>query len=126
MLNTYVLQIVSDSHNISFDECHEYLPLLMHDIDHYYKDQLIVEPASELMVMSKQDEKVLAFYENTMSEVTDANGQLRLQFSLPWKEGYPIEVSKSLDVAKNCLRGQVKRLSKDLERAKNTRKRSKK
>ena len=114
----HIPQIVSHQHNISLDECREYLPLLMHDIDHYYKDQLIVEPESELMVMSKEDEKVLAFYEEIMSEVTDANGQLRLQFSLPWKEGYPIEVSKCLDVAKNCLRGQVKRLSKDSERAK--------
>ena len=109
----HILQIVSDLHNISFDECHE----LMHDINRYYKDQLIVEPESELMVMSKEDERVLAFYGKNMSEVTDANGQLRLQFFLPWKKGYPIKVRKSLDVAKNCLRGQVKRLSKDLERA---------
>ena len=74
-----ILQLVADQHRISTEECAEYMSLIMHDISRYYKDQLVLEPDHEDMHMSKDDEEVLAFYEDNLTEIYDQRGQRRIQ-----------------------------------------------
>ena len=112
-----VMDIVSAEHNISNEECLELLPLLEHDLHRYYKDQLVLEPNHGEMVMSKDDERILAFYEANVEEIKDSTGQRRLQMPLPWKEGFPVSVPESFQAAKCRLASQSKRLSKQPERA---------
>ena len=95
-----VLEIVSAEHNISVDKCAEYVPTLLQDISCYYQDQLILEPNSEEMVMSKEDEMVLNFYQENLKETFDDNGHRRLQLKLPWRPGCPHTVPESLHIAK--------------------------
>jgi len=112
-----ILDLVTSEHNITSAECQKYMPTLMHDISRYYQDQLIIDPDCERMVMSKEDEKVLSFYQNNVREVTDNSGQRRLQLPLPWKEGYPVNVVESKHIAKRHVLSHVKKLSKQSERA---------
>ena len=112
-----VLEIVSAEHNISVDKCAEYVPTLLQDISCYYQDQLILEPNSEEMVMSKEDEMVLNFYQENLKETFDDNGHRRLQLKLPWRPGCPHTVPESLHIAKRRLMGQQKKLANHPERA---------
>ena len=112
-----VLEIVSAEHNISVDKCAEYVPTLLQDISCYYQDQLILEPNSEEMVMSKEDEMVLNFYQENLKETFDDNGHRRLQLKLPWRPGCPHTVPESLHIAKRRLKGQQKKLANHPERA---------
>ena len=54
---------------ISTEECAEHMPLIMYDIFRYYKNQLVLEPDHEDMHMSKDDEEVLAFHEDNLTEI---------------------------------------------------------
>ena len=112
-----VLEIVSAEHNISVDKCAEYVPTLLQDISCYYQDQLILEPNSEEMVMSKEDKMVLNFYQENLKETFDDNGHRRLQLKLPWRPGCPHTVPESLHIAKRRLKGQQKKLANHPERA---------
>jgi len=47
----------------------------------------------------------------------DSVGQKRLQLPQPWKEGFPVAIPESYQVAKRRLATQKKRLSKQLDRA---------
>ena len=93
------------------------MPTLMYDISRYYQDQLILDPDCEQMVMSREDESVLAFYNDNITEVTDNFGQRRLQLPLQWKEGFPEDVPKSSHIAKRHLASQLKKTVKQPERA---------
>ena len=59
------------------------MPLLMHDISRHYQDQLVLEPDFDSVVISRNDEQVLAHCEKIATEVLDKNGQRRLQLPLP-------------------------------------------
>ena len=112
-----VMDIVFAEHNISNEECLELLPLLEHDLHRYYKDQLVLEPNHGEMVMNKDDERILAFYEVNIEEVKDSTGQRILQMPLPWKEGFPVSELESFQAAKCRLASQRKQLSKQSKRA---------
>ena len=58
-----IVDIVSAEHNISGDKCLNLLPLLESDLRRYYKDQLVLEPNHAEVIWSKEDEKVLEFFE---------------------------------------------------------------
>ena len=111
-----ILDIVATEHNISEEECLECMPLLAYDITRYYCDQLILDPECEKMIMSKEDESILSFYNNNVTEIVDDYGQRRLQLPLPWKSGYPISIPESYDVAKRRLTIQTKRMSEQEDR----------
>ena len=98
-----ILDIVATEHNISEEECLECMPLLAYDITRYYCDQLILDPECEKMITSKEDESILSFYNDNVTEIIDNHGQRRLQLPLPWKSGYPISIPESYDVAKRRL-----------------------
>ena len=89
----------------------------MHDISCYYQDQLVLNPDCEQMVMSQEDERVFAFYNDNITEVTDKFGQRRLQLPLPWKEGFFVDVPESSHIAKRHLASQLKKTVKQPERA---------
>ena len=112
-----VLDIVSAEHNISVAQCEQYLPTLVQDISCYYQDQLILEPNSEEMVMSKEDEMVLNFYEENLKETLNDCGHRRLELKLPWRPGYPQTVPESLHIAKRRLKSQQRKLANNPERA---------
>ena len=111
-----ILDIVATEHNIPIEECLEYMPLLIHDISRYYQNQLILEPDYDSLAMSKNDEQVLKHYEKNLAEVVDSDGQRRLELPLPWKEGYPISIPESVEVARRRLVTQT-RTAAQLERA---------
>ena len=67
--------------------------------------------------MSREDEQILSFYVENLTEIVDNNGQRRLQLRLPWKKGYPNEVPESLHIAKQRLMSQIKRLYNQPETA---------
>ena len=112
-----ILQLVADQHRISTEECAEYMPLIMHDISRYYKDQLVLQPDHEDMHMSKDDEEVLAFYEDNLTEINDQRGQRRIQLPLPWKKSFPVSIPQSLETARRRVQAQRKRLVQQPERA---------
>ena len=66
-----ILDIVATEHNISEEECLECMPLLAYDITRYYCDQLILDPECEKMIMSKEDESILSFYNDNVTEIID-------------------------------------------------------
>ena len=111
-----ILDIVATEHNISEEACLECMPLLAYDITRYYCDQLILDPECEKMIMSKEDESILSFYNDNVTEIIDDYGQRRLQLPLPWKSGYPISIPESYDVAKRRLTIQTNRMSKQEDR----------
>ena len=47
----------------------------------------------------------------------DSDGQQRLELPLSWKEGYPISIPESVEVARRRLVTQTKRTAAPLERA---------
>ena len=113
-----ILQLlVADQHRISTEEYAEYMPLIMYDISRYYKDQLVLEPDHEDMRMSKDDEEVLAFYEDNLTEICDQRGQKRIELPLPWKKGFPVSIPQSLETARRRVQAQRKRLVQQPERA---------
>ena len=71
------------------------MPFLKHDLCHYYKDQLVIEPDHVEMSLSKDDKKVV-FSEENVEEVVGDTGQKKLQFPLPWKERFPVTESYQL------------------------------
>ena len=91
------------------------MPLLVHDILRYYRDQLVLEPDCEELCLSREDERVLSFYKENLMEVTDENGQRRLQLPFPWKVGYPVDMPQSLPIAMRCLRLQSNKLAQQPE-----------
>ena len=111
-----ILDIVATEHNISEEECLECMPLLAYDITRYYCDQLILDPECEKMIMNKEDESILSFYNDNVTEIIDDYGQRRLQLPLPWKSGYPISIPESYNVAKRRLTIQTNRMSKQEDR----------
>ena len=111
-----IVDIVSAEHNISSDKCLELLPLLESDLRRYYKHQLVLEPDHAEMIWSKEDEKVLEFFEENIEEIVDEKEVKRLQLPLPWKEGFPVSPPKSYRVAKLRLTAQRKRLSNHSDR----------
>ena len=78
-----VLNIISAEQNITNKECLHEMPLLVHDILRYYRDQLVLEPDCEELGLSREDERVLSLYKENLMEVTDESGQRRLQLPLP-------------------------------------------
>ena len=56
-----ILEVVLAEHNISANECLEYISGLIQNISHYYKDQLIIDPISEKLIISREDEQILFF-----------------------------------------------------------------
>ena len=99
---------------------------LIQDISRYYKDQLIIDPNSEELIMSREDQQIHSFYVENLTEVVDNNGQRRLQLLLPWKKGYSNEVPESLHIAKRRLMSQIKRLSNQPQTAQKSQKTSEK
>ena len=111
-----LLDMVVSEHGISEKEGLEYLPLLVHDLSRYHQDHSVLEPNYEELVMSKDDEQVLSFYTENITEVYDKKGNRRLQLPLPWKEGYPMAMPHSFEIARRRLNAQAKRMSAQPER----------
>ena len=95
-----MLNIISAEQNIISKERLDEMPLLVYDLLHYHRDKLVLETDCEELCPSREDEEVLSFYRENLMEVTDKNGQRRLQLPLPWKDGYPVDVHQSLPIAK--------------------------
>ena len=105
-----VLNIISAEQNITTKECLDEMPLFVHEILCYFRDQLVLKPVSEELCLSREDKRVLSFYKENLMEVTDENDQRHSQPPLPWKDGYPVDVSQSLPIAMRRLRLQSSKL----------------
>ena len=84
-----ILEVVSAEHNISVNECLEYIPGLIQDISRYYKDQLIIDPNSEELITSREDEQIRSFYVENLAEIVENKSKSDCNCPYPGKKGTP-------------------------------------
>ena len=111
---TQMKTMVEDAHGIGADESSQYMPNIYEEVKKYTIDPLILEPNYRDTCPSRDDEKVLKFFEENVEEVIDHDGQTRLQLPLPWKDG-PVNTPESRWKAEGSLRTQNRRLERDPE-----------
>ena len=109
--------MVEETHGINSKESSLYMPSICEEVKKYTLDPMILEYNYADKCPSKDDEKVHQFYLENVEEVTDYDGQRRIQLPLPWKYG-PIDKPGSRWKAESSLRSLWRRLEKQPENMK--------